>query len=214
MPSILRSISVAVVLALLPIAVAPLPAQEKSALPPLLPEEHEITLALSAAPAHIASTAAVYVLRRGGFVKAREGSNGYSCLVERDHPHSIAPICYDAEASRSILPGALRLAELRERGMRYGEARDSVLALYAAGHLPIPRRPALSYMLSADQVLYASPDGPLVGAWHPHVMIYSPYLTNAQIGAIPGDFTQPFVAEEGTPISHLVVITNAWSHAH
>ena len=201
--------AVALALTLLPSTT--IAAQQTAHLPPLLPEQREIGLALSAGPSHVASGAAVYVLRRGGYTKVRDGSSGYSCLVERDHPRSLAPICYDSEASVSILPGALRLAELREAGFSYGEARDSVLAMYRSGRLPVPRRPAMSYMLSAEQELYAAPDGPRVGAWHPHVMIYSPFLTNEQIGALPGDPSQPFVAEEGTPISHIVVITREWS---
>lgn len=180
-------------------------------LPPLLPREREIALALSAGPAHVASAAAVYVLERGGYVRVREGSNGYACLVESDHPESIAPVCYDAEASATILPGVLRLAELREAGKSYREAKHEVDEGYRTGRSRAPRRPAMSYMLSREQILYSTPDGTRVGAWSPHVMIFSPYMTNADIGAMAGDFSQPFVADEGKATAHIVIVVREWS---
>jgi hypothetical protein len=64
------------------------------ALPPLLDESKEIALAESAAPAEVAKRAAVYVLKRGGFVRYREGVNGFTCFVARSAPGEIEPICY------------------------------------------------------------------------------------------------------------------------
>lgn len=186
-------------------------AQATSTLPPLLVESREVELALSAAPPYISGPAAVYVLRRGGYVQVRPGSNGYTCLVERDHPSSLAPSCYDREASATILPSVLRTAALRESGLSYGEARRQALLLYESGEFKRPSRPAMNYMMSSQQVLYSSPEGQRVGAWHPHVMIHFPELTNKTIGSDPKDFTNPFVAEEGTPTSHIVVIVAKWS---
>jgi hypothetical protein len=191
--------------ALLALALAtPLSAQSAQQLP-LIPEAREIALALSAGPEHIAAGATVYVLRRGGYVKAREGTNGFSCLVERDHPESLAPICYDAEASRTILPGWFALTEMREKGQTHADAKDRIMAMYRDGRLTPPSRPAMSYMLSADQVLYSGPEGRRVGAWKPHIMLFTPGITNADLGTTSGDSTQPFVMEEGTPFAHIVV---------
>jgi hypothetical protein len=192
---------------------APLAAQPTAAtdLPPLLPEDREITLALSAGPSHVAQGAAVYALRRGGFVKLREGSNGYTCMVERDHHQSLAPICYDAEATATIVPAVLEIERLRESGLSYTEAMRRVDERFRAGTLQAPRRPALSYMLARKQVLYSSPTGERVGAWHPHLMIFSPGLTNAQIGSTGQDLRQPVVVNEGGPMAHLVIIVPEWS---
>lgn len=100
------------------IAVIPIDAQQGDKPPvgpaELLSQEREIALALTAAPPSVASDVDVYVLRRGGFVKVRSGSTGVSCLVERDHPKARYPICYDAEATRTILPSQLEVQAMRE----------------------------------------------------------------------------------------------------
>ena len=179
--------------------------------PPLLPEERQVALARSAGPAHVAGGAAIYVLRRGGYAKAHEGSNGHTCLVEHDHPRSIAPVCYDAEATRSILPGVLRIAELREGGLTYTQAKERVDEMYRTGALPAPRRAAMSYMLSREQVLYSSPTGERVGEWRPHVMIFSPFTTAADVGAKEDVDPVPAVAEAGKATAHIIVVVPDWS---
>ena len=67
-------------------------------LPPLMEESREIAIALSAAPPHISESAAVWVLRRGGFHKVREGANGFTCMVDRYWAQAIEPICFNPEA--------------------------------------------------------------------------------------------------------------------
>jgi hypothetical protein len=52
-------------------------------LPELLSREKEIALALSAAPEHLRQGAGVYALERDGFVKVRDSSNGFICIVNR-----------------------------------------------------------------------------------------------------------------------------------
>ncbi|HEU4557983.1 MAG TPA: hypothetical protein VFS20_09045 [Longimicrobium sp.] len=193
-----------------PAALAQSPARDPR-LPVILPEERQMALARSAGPAHVAEGAALYVLRPGGYVRVRGSSNGHSCLVEHDHPESIAPVCYDAEATRSILPGVLRIAELRETGLSYTEAKERVDELYRTGRLPAPRRAAMSYMLSRDQVLFASPTGERVGAWRPHVMIFSPFATADQVGAKEGIDPVPFVADAGKATAHIVIVVPEWS---
>lgn len=49
-----------------------------------LPREDRIKLAESAAPTEISAKATVYVLERSGYIKAREGSNGFTCIVDRE----------------------------------------------------------------------------------------------------------------------------------
>lgn len=50
----------------------------------LLSPEKEMELALKAAPAHLRSTASVYLFGKRGYEKARTGTNGFSCMVNRD----------------------------------------------------------------------------------------------------------------------------------
>ena len=50
-----------------------------------LSTDQQIQLAMDAAPSHISEHATVYVLGPKGYVKARSGTNGFSCLVERQY---------------------------------------------------------------------------------------------------------------------------------
>jgi len=71
------------------------------------PREQQIELALSAAPTEVSSKATVYILGPKGEEKAREGTNGFSCIIWRSFKGttqtSSAPACFDAEGSRTIL---------------------------------------------------------------------------------------------------------------
>lgn len=68
---------------------------DREVMPPiedyLLDESFEIALATSAAPEHIGSNAAVLVLRRDGYHRVREGTNGFTCLVERSWSVPLRP---------------------------------------------------------------------------------------------------------------------------
>ena len=177
---------------------------------PLLPRDYEIALARSAAPPSISARARVLAFTDSGFVVADSGSNGVTCVVDRSWPQSLEPHCYDAEGTASILPQSLRRTELAHRGEREEEIDRDVAAGLATGRFRIPRRPALTYMMSAAQVLYDD-NGRRVGAWRPHLMVYYPYLTNAELGlASRPDMQIGMVSEEGTPRASLVVVMAAF----
>src|SRR5688500_3947751 len=56
-----------------------------SAIPTIfLPEAQETQLALEAAPEHLRKAATVYVFGTDGYRKAKAGTNGFTCLVNRD----------------------------------------------------------------------------------------------------------------------------------
>jgi hypothetical protein len=69
--------------------------------------EEKIKLAESAAPPEISSKATVYALDSTGYVKVREGTNGFSCFVDRQTPLNMEPTCFDAEGSATTLPTRL-----------------------------------------------------------------------------------------------------------
>ena len=50
----------------------------------VLPRDRETGLAISAAPPDVGSKATVYVFTSQGYQKARDGENGFTCLVNRD----------------------------------------------------------------------------------------------------------------------------------
>jgi hypothetical protein len=205
-------------LAAVPIALliaAPMPAQTATTGSPaatrigpreILPRDVEITLARSAAPPGVSARARVLVLTDSGFVVAEPGSSGVTCLVDRSWSLSIEPHCYDAEGAASILPMFVRRTELSHLGASEAEIDREIADGLASGRFRLPRRPALTYMMSAAQVLYDD-DGRLVGHWRPHLMMYYPYMTNAELGlpATP-DMSVGSVFDEGTPRASLVIV--------
>src|SRR6266542_4085263 len=50
-----------------------------------IPAEQQIQLAMSAAPSEISRHATILVLAPNGYVTARTGTNGFTCLVERQY---------------------------------------------------------------------------------------------------------------------------------
>lgn len=167
--------------------------------------DDEVALARSAAPPHVSADATVMVLQQGHYVVAIQGSNDVVCLVSRSRPGSREPICYDAEAARTILPIEIRRVELRLAG-ESGEAIERAIAEgIGSGEFQLPRRPAMSYMMSSGQVLI-SDDGRNVGNWLPHLMLYWPYLSGAELG-LHGDpsLQAAIVFNAGLPTAHLVI---------
>src|SRR5215813_370700 len=81
-----------------------------------LSREEKIKLAESAAPPEVSGNAALYVLEKTGYVKVRDGSNGFSCFVDRQTPWNQEPTCFDAEGSVTTLPTRLFVEELRTKG--------------------------------------------------------------------------------------------------
>lgn len=178
--------ALAVIVGLVSVAPA-LPGQSEAypERPRPLPEAEEIALATSAAPAEISARATLYVLRATGPARAREGTNGCTCMVSRDlHKGSLYPICFDQEATRTAFPRELMELRLRFEGKNETEVKSAVTAAYADGSLQHPARASVVYMMSSRQVLFSSPlpEGRRVGAWHPHLMIAMPNATEAQLG--------------------------------
>jgi hypothetical protein len=172
----------------------------------LLPREREIALARSAAPPAVSRDATVMVLTERGFEVATRGTNGVTCVVNRSHPQSLEPHCFDAEASATILPMELRRTELLRDGKSAEEIDREIAAGLLSGRYRLPRRPAMSYMMSREQVLY-SDEGRNVGRWHPHLMIYYPHLTPADLGLAGEPSTEAaVVVDEGQAVSNIMIV--------
>jgi hypothetical protein len=172
----------------------------------LLPRAQEIALARSAAPASVTTNARVLIFTDSGFIVADSGSNGVTCIVNRSWPNSLEPHCYDAEASVSILPMEMERTRLFHRGLHEAEVERAIGEGLATGRFRVPQRPAMSYMMSAGQQLIGD-DGMPAGHWHPHIMVYYPYLTNAAMGfGKTPDMLVGMVSEEGRPDACLVIV--------
>ncbi len=180
---------------------------QTAALPPILSEAEEIALARSAAPAEVTDEATILVLRDDRYYTVAEGSNGVTCMVSRSLPLSIEPICYDPEASRTILPMEIKRVELRLAGHSPEEVERRIAEAIGTGEFTLPRRPAMAYMMSAGQVLYSDADTK-VGAFLPHIHLYMPYATAEQFGGLgPNPPVGPAtISDAGKPTANLIVI--------
>ena len=150
-----------------------------------MPREQQIALAESAAPAEVSSKATVYVLGSKGYEKAREGTNGFSCVVSRHFVKptetTIEPQCFDAEGSRTLLPVYLHGEELRTNGKSEAEIKADIASGYKEGRYQYPSKPGFLYMMSSQNRLSAIPDHG-TGIFPPHLMFYAPNMTTKDIG--------------------------------
>jgi hypothetical protein len=153
----------------------------------LLAQDEEVQMALEAGPEHVRAGATVYVFAKDGYRKVRTGSNGFTCLVNRDGnqkgDNDLKPTCWDAEGSRTIVPVMLRVGELIARSASKEEIQRDIDAGYASGKFSAPQKAGIAYMLAGD--IQFDPQtrritGKLMAP--PHYMIYAPGLSNADIG--------------------------------
>jgi hypothetical protein len=150
-----------------------------------MPRDQQIVLAESAAPAEVSSKATVYVLGPKGYEKAREGTNGFSCVVTRHFVKpaetTIEPQCFDAEGSRTLLPVYLHGEELRTNGKSEAEIKADMTSAYKEGRYRYPSKPGFLYMMSSENRLSAITDQS-TGIFPPHLMFYAPNMTTQDIG--------------------------------
>jgi hypothetical protein len=185
--------------------------------PPLMDRQKEIALALSACPPSVASKAAVYVLDRAGYIKVRDGENGFTAIVQHAVPTSQDPQCMDAEGTRTFLPRYLKVAEWRAQGKSADEIKLLGADAFAKGIFRPPAKPGIDYMLSEENFTPNAKGG--IVHFPPHVMFYAPYLTNADLGlggalGPDGNPDGPaFVAGEGTPQALIIVPVGSHSSA-
>jgi hypothetical protein len=119
----MKKLTVVLILLFATLNVAPTQAQSAK-YPPLseymMARDAEIALAKSAAPDNISSHATIKVLTASGFQAVHDGDNGFVCLVMRGWSAPTytpapfrdlvydarvrAPICFNPEASRTVLP--------------------------------------------------------------------------------------------------------------
>ncbi|MFZ0814769.1 MAG: hypothetical protein WAM78_04580 [Candidatus Sulfotelmatobacter sp.] len=172
------------------------------------PREQQIELALSAAPTEVSSKAAVYILGPKGYEKIREGTNGFSCLIERSFAGttqtSSAPACFDAEGSRTIMLTYLRREELRAQGKPEAEIKDDIAAGYKDGRFKVAG-PGFLYMMSNENYVYDD-QSKKSGFVPPHLMFYAPYKTAEDVGYDSISPTMvPYLTGAGKPDALIVV---------
>ena len=177
-----------------------------------LPREERIKLAESAAPPEISGHATVYLLEQTGYVKIREGTNGFSCLVDRQTPLNLEPTCFDAEGSSTILPTRLYVEQQRAKGQSEEQVKAAVDEGYKSGKYKAPSRPGIVYMMSDRGYLLVPGTNKLVRI-PPHLMFYAPYATEKDIGSPPAAPNMPHLTRPGQPDTYIIVVPAPGEHA-
>ena len=175
-----------------------------------VPRQRQIELSLSAAPPEISSKATVYILGAKGYEKVREGTNGFSCLVERAFVGTtqvaVAPMCFDAEGTRTLLLVDLRKEELRAKGTPEQEINSDIANGYKDGRFKAPSKPGFLYMMSKENYVYDA-QSKESGAFPRHLMFYAPYMTPKDLGYDSVSPTMvPYLVNPGEPDAMLVVV--------
>lgn len=194
--------------------------------PFLMEETQEIALSRSAAPPQVSDDASVLVMEADGSYRAAvEGSNGWTCFTGRAwtgpapfingrrawSPNHFAdniraPQCFNAAAAGSHLA----MHKITTRAFMNGANSDEVDLLIghalASGHIQPPEPGAMSYMYSPQQVL--RPNG---SRFMPHVMLYTPYATQADYGQRDNTMRIPMVTDAGSIFATTVIVSPVWS---
>jgi hypothetical protein len=189
----------------------------------LINREQEIDLALKAAPIHLRSDATVFVFGKQGYEKARTGTNGFNCMVNRDGLQNgdtaVHPTCWDPEGSRTILPVMLRVGELLAQGKPAAEIKRDIDDGFERGRFHSPNKAGIAYMLAGD-VTFDRKSGQLSNnEFPPHYMIYAPGVSDADIGTTLEGMQKtpglPFIYSGysgGTRTAYLIVMAQATAH--
>jgi hypothetical protein len=178
----------------------------------------EITLAQSAAPDH---NATVMILGSDGYEAAVNGSNGFVCVVERGwmspfdspefwNPKMRAPICFNPQAARSILPITIERTKLVLAGRTKDQIMADIRRDLDSKKLPALEPGAMSYMLSPKSKL-----GDAVGHWIPHLMFYVAVSQANSWGAdLPGSpvMRNPQFNRAPEPITVFMIPAKTWSY--
>jgi len=170
-----------------------------------LDRDHEIALALEAAPQSVTAKAGVWVHDKTGYVKARESQNGFVCVVDHRIPAAVEPQCLDAEGVKTFFPKYQLVASLRAKGKPEADIRKAVKAAFKDGTLKAPARPGVIYMMSPHNVVTIDDEKGIASPFPGHLMFYAPNLTSADLGS-DGTPTSPlFVVDEKTPHALMIV---------
>jgi hypothetical protein len=205
------------IILLMAVMAAPAAAQSPALSEYQMTQNAEIALAKSAAPLNVSGRATIKVLTTSGYQIAREGDNGFVCMVMRGwsaptytpaHFRGLiydatvrAPICFDPGAARTVMPYYELRSKLGMEGKSPDQIAEALQRAYVKGELPKRDTVSFAYMWSADQNL-----GSGIGHWHPHMMIFAPYYVNSMVGGNEFGSPLPQVSDDaGTPFTVVVI---------
>lgn len=146
-----------------------------------LTESCEAALAVSAAPEHLQSQAGVFILKESGYEKIRESSNGFNCIVERNHSESIIPICFGAASTDANLAAIIDGGRQIRHGASFEEMLNNREEAILSGAYARPG-PGISFMISDYTYIFNSNAGAMLNV-APHLMFHAPGLSATDVGA-------------------------------
>lgn len=179
----------------------------------------EVALARSAAPPSVSADAEVMALGPKGYEIAAPGKNGFVCIVQRAwfsgladdgfwNPKLRAPICFNPQAARSVLPVFLTRTIWALAGASQAEMLKRTQAAMTAGKIPAPEVGAITFMMSKDGYLGDGPHGP----WRPHLMFYMPATVRTSDWGADLAGTHVLASEAGVdPYTIFYVPVATWS---
>lgn len=160
----------------------------------------EEAVALSALPERLRAGASVYVMTEKGYRKTIEGDGSFTCIIERNHPQTLAPQCVDANGAAQIIPGIIYRGELVLAGKTGTEVQEAFDERAGRGEFQPPAGPGVNYMTSPYNYIYVESQNRLAHV-PAHMMYYAPNLTNEDIGGSPRDAQEntghPFIVNPG-----------------
>ncbi|MGE0238780.1 MAG: hypothetical protein AB7F09_24300 [Parvibaculaceae bacterium] len=175
-----------------------------------MPPELEARYALSAAPPQLRGQATVYLLDpQAGYRLHREGNSGVACIVQRtawelvDFRNDIyIPLCYDAAGSATYLKYIMDVAALRAQGLEPAALKAEIEKRYQDKTYRVPDKAGVSYMVAPVMRTVGPPDMKVHTMAMPHMMFYAPFVTNADLGAVPdladpASLLNPFIDRQG-----------------
>src|SRR5215467_8489724 len=168
----------------------------------------------------IARNATVMVLGRRGYETAIEGTNGFVCMVDRAwmdtfasaqfwNPKNRGPVCYNPQASRTVLPITFMRTKFVLAGQSKDEIHASMKAAVEKNELPAVEPGAMAYMLSKQGHL-----NDRAGHWFPHLMFYVPLKDAKTWGAGEPDspiLVNPHFNGAPEPVTEFLVPVAEWS---
>jgi hypothetical protein len=198
------------------------------ALRTVFPRNAEIALALSGAPPHLRDGAAVYAYGEKGYERVRAGSNGITCLLNRDAfyygARQFKPTCWDSVGASTYVPVMLKVGELIAKGQSVEIIRSTIDAGFAQGQFRAPTKGGVAYMIAGDIELDLTTGAVLRQTFPGHYMFYAIGATTAQLGvtraALEKNSTLPTVFTGGAGgaqgLSYIIAIapTSTSSEAH
>ena len=166
------------------------------------PRDVQVRIAKLAAPKPVSDGADIYVLGKDGLQLAEKGSNGFSCLIEREKPDTMEPECYDSEGSKTTLKVRMFVEQQRAKGAGEERIEAAVSQKYKSGEFKAPAKPGIVYMLSDYNQVF-DPDAKKIIHFPGHLMFYAPYATEKTVGSGEG---APYTVHPGQPDALMIVV--------